>query len=246
MLDKEKCEALQTQTDQFLGKPPPVLHPDARLPPTVSHSSAQCDNMTVPTVGVEDNSGSGRQHSGRRVHWSSDVLEGQHYSNCGMDTGSGAGFGSSLCPVMTRVDEGSASHPVAASAPADGSGVGPMGGALGPLVAQAISWMMIASTSHSGSGIGPAQHGPGRASGKELHTTLQSILSWTAPAMMRPEFSFRWTVLAAKKNLEILLGYSMNLAKALQAQPVSALLVGSEFRPAVVLKPLCHLHPLWP
>jgi len=51
---------------------------------------------------------------------------------------------------------------------------------------------------------------------------------------------------AARKNLEILRGYNMNLDAALQAQPYSSLSIGSEFRPAKVLKLMCGLHPLWP
>jgi len=37
----------------------------------------------------------------------------------------------------------------------------------------------------------------------------------------------------------------MDLGQALQAQPFSSLSVGSEFRPASVLAPLCDWHPLW-
>jgi len=54
---------------------------------------------------------------------------------------------------------------------------------------------------------------------------------------MRPAFSFRWTDLAARKNLEILCGHNMDLAKVLQAQPFSALSIGSEFCPTSILEP---------
>ena len=71
------------------------------------------------------------------------------------------------------------------------------------------------------------------------------MLDWTSPATTKPEFSFKWTNLAAKKNYEILQLYDMDIAAALAAQTFSALTVGSEFRPVHILEPLLHLHPLW-
>ncbi len=87
--------------------------------------------------------------------------------------------------------------------------------------------------------------GPAGFTGRVLQDKLQSILDWTSPPTQKPEFSFRWTDLAARKNYEILQLYDMDIEAALSAQPFSALTVGSEFRPVPVLEPLLYFHPLW-
>lgn len=71
------------------------------------------------------------------------------------------------------------------------------------------------------------------------------MLAWQSPVTQRPEFSFRWNDLAAKKSWETLQTYDLDLNKALRAQPFSSLPTGSEFRPVSILEPLCHCHPLW-
>jgi hypothetical protein len=87
--------------------------------------------------------------------------------------------------------------------------------------------------------------GPGGFTGRGLQNTLSSILAWTAPPTHRPAFVFKWSALAAKTNWEILQSFDRDLHRALSAQPFSTLSIGSEFRPASVLAPLCCLHPLW-
>jgi hypothetical protein len=88
--------------------------------------------------------------------------------------------------------------------------------------------------------------GPGGHSGTSLHNLLDSIIAWQAPSTQRPQFSFRWTELAACKNWEVLQMYDCNLNRALRAQPFLSLSTGSEFCPVTILEPLCRCHPLWP
>jgi len=78
-----------------------------------------------------------------------------------------------------------------------------------------------------------------------LQALLSSVLAWLTPPTSTCEFSFRWTKVAAWKNLEILRGYGMNVGRAVGAQPFCSLTIGSEFRPVSVLAPLCDWHPLW-
>ena len=81
--------------------------------------------------------------------------------------------------------------------------------------------------------------------GPRLQQALDRVLAWQSPATQTPEFSFRWTKVAAAKNLELLQSYDMDLGRALDAQPFSTLTIGSEFRPPDVLEEVCGNHPLW-
>jgi len=200
--------------------------------------------MMVPMVDANDDFGSGSCNTRRRIHWASDVQAGHQCSHHSIPNRGDTGLASSMCPPMARANVRLASHQLVASAPGNGDGVGPRVGALAPLVAQVTSWILVALALCTSSGIGPTRLGPSGISGKALQATMQSILSWTAPTTTRPAFFFRWTDLAARKNLEILRGHDMDLAKALQAQPFSTLSVGSEFCAASILEPLCHSHPL--
>ncbi len=71
--------------------------------------------------------------------------------------------------------------------------------------------------------------GPLTPTGPTLHKLLSSIIDWKAPPTKKPEFSFRWSTLAAKTNWEILQQYDMDLGHAITAQPFSTLTIGSKF-----------------
>ena len=61
----------------------------------------------------------------------------------------------------------------------------------------------------------------------------------------KPTFLFELSDNAAKKNWEELQKFQ-NLGEAISAQQDSPLGYGSEFRSSTDLKPIFHLHPLWP
>jgi len=61
-----------------------------------------------------------------------------------------------------------------------------------------------------------------------------------------PEFTFKLSSRAAKKNYMVLGKYNFSLASALEAQKDSPLGYGSEFRKSNILHQLLHKHRLWP
>ena len=79
-----------------------------------------------------------------------------------------------------------------------------------------------------------------------LRHFLGEALDWTGPPCQATEFQFEWSSTAATHNWSILEQYGLNFQQALEAQPISAVTPGSEFRPVSKLAHFLSEHPLWP
>jgi hypothetical protein len=79
-----------------------------------------------------------------------------------------------------------------------------------------------------------------------LADAIASILGAPQPTTQPTKFRLEWSIAAADHNLAVLQKHALDLETALEAQPVSSLTPGSEFRPVELLAPLLSMHPLWP
>jgi hypothetical protein len=80
-----------------------------------------------------------------------------------------------------------------------------------------------------------------------------NLIDWICKVMhalcdtpMPPKFSFELTGEAAEHNIAIMSKYNFHLRRALEANKVSPLGPGKEFKPLNVLREVFGLHPLWP
>ena len=102
------------------------------------------------------------------------------------------------------VDMGSTHHAVPTHGESGGDKLGAAGAASHD---ELPTWVM-------GSGTLTRPWGPGGVSGAALMALLTSVIAWTEPPMQCPQFAFRCSKLVAKKNLELLCWYSMDLDMA--------------------------------
>lgn len=224
MLDADKRSALQDRTDQFLGKPSTSTAANTFCDSSVGIATTLPPKVLEPVIRPAGEAPRFDASESNLLPAGGTVLVPYCRDNGPATTV--AFSNTAMSADMTRmVTSGMTSHadPVAL---AQGSGD-----------EQRLILDMAPAISSAG---------PGGFTGIALAELLRSILYWTAPPTSVPEFSFRWSPLAAKTNLEILQRYDMDLGKALEAQPFSTLTIGSEFRPTPVLEPLLQHHPLWP
>ena len=77
-----------------------------------------------------------------------------------------------------------------------------------------------------------------------LIPAIKEILITPLPPTNKPTFAFEPTIQAAEHNRSIIQRYG-SVDAAITAQPNTICSYESDFRPAIVLKPLMHRHPLW-